>query len=107
MPGVCESQPMACWMPRLEFQRSIRGKCQTMTSTPDSKNRGRAMVLIVALIVTLPGIYLLSFGPAMSYWSTPSASEAEKFNTFYAPIWWAIGRWPSLGRIMDWYIGLW
>jgi hypothetical protein len=62
-------------------------------------------IAVVLLLLALPLLYVLSFGPVAAFYEhrdAPAAVEA-----FYTPLIWLADAWQPAEDLLNWYVDLW
>lgn len=74
-----------------------------------TKQRGGAVIVmvLVAVSVFLPTIYVLSIGPAVWWSNNVDGSWAPTIETTYQPLNWLVNRVPIIGHLIVSYVTWW
>ena len=67
---------------------------------------GAVPVTIGIVLVVLPMLYVLAFGPAVYLFETDVISE-DTLLTAYAPVAWLADQSKTFGEFIEWYCWLW
>ena len=65
-----------------------------------------ATVVVVALVVAIPFLYVLSYAPAV-WLVAADLVTLESFFGFYRPLTWVCENCDAFRQFMNWYCGLW
>lgn len=70
------------------------------------RSSGAAPISIGIVLVVLPMLYLLAFGPAVYLFESDVISE-DTLLTAYAPVAWLVDKSETFGKFIEWYCWLW
>ena len=70
------------------------------------EGRAAVVLVLVALLIALPMLYILSSGPAILLVDTGLVPMAV-VRVVYAPIGWLEHNSPACREFIQWYVGLW
>jgi len=70
-----------------------------------NRERGRLPLFIASGILSLPFVYVLSYGPALQL-ATRYDTNLRIFKQVYMPLRWLMRHFPPLNDLMNWYTNL-
>jgi hypothetical protein len=87
----------------------MRGTIEAMKETGEHRKGSHAGVLLAAVLLLSPVLYILSIGPA--FWLAShgylSQHTIETISPFYAPIEWLMKYSDTASEAIAWYIDFW
>ena len=79
-----------------------------MDDKPTKRGGGTAVMVLVlvAVLIVLPMLYMLSVGPAV-WMATSGRMNPKTLNAIYSPVEWTAKRIPGGGDALLWYVRWW